>query len=369
MISNLMVYLDNEPQTEFARKWFEPLLLAGTTACAENIRTTLRFIHTPDGDIPIAVTDEQYANSWVCSPWGQYFGYAKEEILRHDNSKLSATVAAIISLVGNLAKQWQFNKAVIVNAWFLSTAPFPRLRRGIPTSILRFLQREYPDHAIIFRGLNYVESGPILDELKTLTIRMPSRQVWLYAANDNRSLKSRDYNKDVRLLDVGDLSIVKSCDLLVSDMPRILDLYNQLYISKYSSFNPQYTLSWVAHLWEQGLLDLTVLRDSEILAVEGSVILHGILTSPIIGYDLTVPKELGLYRRVACIPIIKCHRLDLPLNLSAGVGRFKRLRGGRSYMEYNAVCVAHLPIQRKQLWHALYVCAQLLFVHIRKHGL
>jgi len=364
-----MVYLDDEPQTEFAKQWFAPILLGGTTACAENIRTTMRFVHTPDGDIPIAVNGGQYDSSWVCSPWGQYFGYAKEEILRHDNSQLSKVVASIVSLAGALAGRWQFNKTILVNAWLLSTAPFPKVRSGTVTSILRLLQRECPEHAIIFRGLNYVESGSVLDELESLSIRMPSRQVWLYAPDDGLSLKSRDYQKDVRLLEDGDFEVVKSCDLHASDMPRILELYNQLYISKYSSFNPKYTLSWITHLWEHCLLDLTALRSSEILAVEGSVALNGSITSPIIGYDLAAPKELGLYRRAACIPIIKCHRLGLPLNLSAGVGRFKRLRGGHAHMEYNAVCLGHLPIQRKLPWQALHASAQLLFMHIRKLGL
>lgn len=364
-----MVELTDIPTTEFARKWFEPILRSGATACAANTDTTIRFINAPEADIPIAISAAGWENSWVCSPWAQYFGYAQEEIARSGQGKLGAATARAIGILGAAAKRSAFNKAIIVNAWLASTVPFPKTRSGTATAILRLLQKAYPEHAIIFRGLNTSESGDILDELAPLSLRLPSRQVWLYSPGDKATLRSRDYKKDVELLNDGELNIVPNSELQAADLPRIWELYTQLYISKYSAFNPQYTSDWLTHLWNSGLLDITALKASRIMALEGSVEFNGVLTSPIVGYDLSASKELGLYRRAACIPIIKCHKLGIPLNLSAGVGRFKMLRGGRHCMEYNAVCLSHLPGARRLPWLAIQAVSAPIFRHVRKHNL
>jgi hypothetical protein len=57
------------------------------------------------------------------------------------------------------------------------------------------------------------------------------------------------------------------------------------------------------------------------------------------------------------------------VHFSAGVGDFKRARGGVNAIEYNAVYDAHLPPARRRPWALL----QALMDHaavpiIRKHG-
>ena len=88
------------------------------------------------------------------------------------------------------------------------------------------------------------------------------------------------------------------------------------------------------------------------------------------GYDLAQPQSLGLYRRLAALPILEARRLSLPLNLSSGVGRYKALRGGEAVMEYLGVYDRHLPLKRRLPWHCIESLSnRLLAPYVQRHGL
>jgi hypothetical protein len=77
------------------------------------------------------------------------------------------------------------------------------------------------------------------------------------------------------------------------------------------------------------------------------------MVSPVVGYSLQSPLDLGLYRRLAAVPVLAAQEAHVPLNLSAGVGRFKATRGGQPLMEYIAVLDAHLPASRRAPWQLI----------------
>jgi hypothetical protein len=214
------------------------------------------------------------------------------------------------------------------------------------------MQLKWPSHALVFRSLNERESGPLIQALGLAGARLiPSRQVWWFEPGSKAVDRSRDLRKDMNLLRRGDVRLVRSSDLRMSDFPRIKELYDQLYLHKYSRWNPRYSEKWLSHLWEEGLLQYTGLQyGNQWAGVEACGEINGVMVSPIVGYDLRLPKSLALYRRLAALPVLDARERGIVLNLSAGVGKFKRLRGGEPLMEYVAVVDSHLPSERILPW-------------------
>lgn len=341
------------PASPLLRRWFGPLLEHGGGFCAANLKTEFAFLQTPTIELPLTINETEWENSWICSPWNHYVTYAKEEIARSTGRSLAASAEVVLTLLGKWLKKAHFNRVVMVNNWLLSTNPWPSWEAGDLPAVLDVLTRRWPDHAILFRSLNGKESAPLLAAFERAGGRLvPSRQIWWYEPESAAVEKSPDFRKDLTLLRRGDLTVVPAEDLRSDDFTVLLALYQSLYLEKYSSHNPQFTEVWLRHLHREKLARFTALRepDGQFVGIEATTVLHGILSSPIVGYDLSRPRSLGLYRRLAALPILEGRRRGLPLNLSAGVGRFKALRGGEPVMEYLGVYDRHLPLSRRLPW-------------------
>jgi hypothetical protein len=77
------------------------------------------------------------------------------------------------------------------------------------------------------------------------------------------------------------------------------------------------------------------------------------MTTPLIGYDLALPRKLGLYRMLTALVFQEARETGRILNLSAGAAQFKRHRGGEAQIEYSAVYIAHLPVFQRAVWASL----------------
>ena len=361
------------PDDEWMRRWFHPLLEHGTTFCAPNLVTTPVFLRAPNVELPLSVNDTEWENSWICSPLTHYVTYAKEEITRATGKGTAWVAGKILSGIGAWFQRTDFNRVVMVNNWLLSTNPWPKWEAKELPEVLEALIKRWPDRAIIFRSLNRKESAPLIDGLQGAGARLvPSRQVWWYEADSKAVSQSRDFRKDVAILKRDDLEVVPHETILPSDFDELTALYDQLYLEKYSRHNPQFTEAWFRHLHSENLARFTALRSASgrFVGIEGCSAMHGVLTSPIVGYDLTEPQSLGLYRRLAALPILEARRLGLPLNLSAGVGRYKALRGGEAVMEYLGVYDRHLPLKRRLPWQCIdWLSTRMLAPYVQRHGL
>jgi hypothetical protein len=365
--------ISSEPESETLRKWFRPILEQGSTFCAPNLKTEVAFLRTSTMELPLTINEAEWDNSWICSPWNHYVTYAKEEIARASGRATALVATAFLDGIGTWLKAAQFNKVVMVNNWLLSTNSWPHWdARDLP-AVLEALIRRWPDHAVVFRSLNAKESAPLIDAFKSAGGSLiPSRQIWWYEAGSPAVAKSPDFRKDLKLLHRGDLSIVPDEEMAPDDFPALLALYDALYLGKYSRHNPRFTGAWLSHLHAEKLARFTALRDSSgrFVGVEACAVLNGILTSPIVGYDLSLPQSLGLYRRLAALPILEGGRIGLPLNLSAGVGRYKALRGGEAVMEYLGLYDRHLPFSRRLPWKVVGgISRRILAPYVQRRGL
>ncbi|RFC44314.1 MAG: hypothetical protein DVB23_002347 [Verrucomicrobia bacterium] len=345
--------ISHEPVSPVLRGWFAPVLRHGSLWCAPNLDAQCAFLQAGEREVPLSVNWQEWENSWVCSPYTHYVSYAREEIARALPSAVGASVAHVWSGLGAWFRSAQLNQVVMVNNWLMSTNPWPTGDGAWLGAAVAAMQQRWPEHALIFRSLNERESAPLLEALRRHGAHLiPSRQIWWYDPHSERVRRSRDVRKDVNLLQRGDLRRVEHEELREEDFPRLTSLYERLYVHKYSRHNPRYSTDWLRHLWTENHLRFTALRDEsdQIVGVEACGLINGVMVSPIVGYDPGTPRSLGLYRRLAVLPILSAREKGVSLNLSAGVGRFKALRGGEPVMEFLGVIDSHLPVRRRLPW-------------------
>jgi hypothetical protein len=367
------IRITQQPVSTMAQAWFGPLLEHGSTFAADNLRTELSFLQVENLEFPLSCNDHDWDNSWVCSPWTHYISCGQEETERYAPGWAAKLLRPLWRSLGGWLQRAEFNRVVMVNNWLLSTVPWPAWSAVELPALLRTLTERWPNHAVVLRSLNAQESAPLLLALSAAgALIIPSRQVWWFPPESAVVAASRDFRKDVKLLQREDLQLVAHEELVPEDFGKLRQLYAQLYLEKYSTNNQRFTIEWLQHLHQTNLLHFTALRQpgGNFVGVEAYAQHHGILTSPVVGYDLSLPQTLGLYRRLAVIPLLASRRLGMPLNMSAGVGKFKAARGGIPTMEYMAVLAGHLPPKRQRPWQAIQqVSEHLLAPAVRRWNL
>jgi len=148
--------------------------------------------------------------------------------------------------------------------------------------------------------------------------------------------------------------VVDGKALTDGELDRCRELYNRLYLEKYSYYNPQFTEAFLRLARDEGVLHLRALRrDGRIDGVMGFFVRNGLMTQPLFGYDTELPMDEGLYRLLTLITLQEGQARNLLVHASGGVGKFKKLRGGKSVIEYNAVYDRHLPVHRRLPWSIL----------------
>ncbi len=118
--------------------------------------------------------------------------------------------------------------------------------------------------------------------------------------------------------------------------------------------NPQFTDAFFQQALDEGLLTLRGFQEEGRLdAVMGYFSRNGIMTQPLFGYDTSLPQERALYRLLSMQVVYEGLNNEMLVNASAGVGAFKKMRGGVPIPEYNAVYERHLPKRRRWRWALL----------------
>ncbi|WP_163568488.1 GNAT family N-acetyltransferase [Fodinicola feengrottensis] len=250
--------------------------------------------------------------------------------------------------MGLLCRFCSVNKVVLVNNWLLSTNLYPALSAGQVAAVTAFLRSHFPHHAIGFCSVNNtliqacVAAGCLL---------VPGRQIALARPCDHAGKLRRRWRRDLLLVDRRGYRIGEPGP---AEVPRLVELYNNLYLDKYSSNNPQFNEHFVRETLARGTITyITLTRDDRIDGVLGYFVRDGVMTTPIFGYDTALPQQTGLYRMLGGILYDLAAQKGWLLNDSSGAAEFKRLRGAVPELEYRAVHVRHLRWRQRFGWVTL----------------
>lgn len=345
----------NTDDGDYAFRYLLPIITHGAYSFIDNIKTEVRALVIDGIVVPITINDGQYENSYVCSPYTHYVSYAKAELNALKNRRLEATLSFVIDLLGVVLKGCRINRVVQVNNWLLSTNLYPEISTDQIEVISAFLKERFPGHAIVFRSVNTFSNETIQKALIEIGYRMVAgRQVYILPRDAFKTMKSKPkkiLGKDLKLLETSGYQWCDHQSINENDLPRILDLYNQLYLDKYSILNPQFNREFLKLAWREQALKLFVLKkNGHIDGVVGYFSRNAVMTTPFFGYDLSLPQKLGIYRMLSAKLILEADEQGLVLNQSSGAAEFKRCRGAVPYLEYNAVYIKHLPFLSKLGW-------------------
>ena len=343
---------------EYARAYLEPLILDSVPAYMSNVRTRMGALVIDDLVLPVTVNDEEYDNSYVCSPYTHYISYAREEMKLVTSSMIASLGGPLLSGAGALMKLSRVNRIVFVNNWLLSTNLYHPLTAEQVREITSFLTRRFPDHAVAFRSVSpIVCPGAWTGLERSGYVMVPSRYVYLFdpkQANEKGWRVRNTLKRDRDMLQKSGYRIIRHEELGEEHAERIAALYQALYLDKYSQLNPQLTPAFVRLALHRQILTLIGLeKEGRLDGILGYFQRNGMMTTPLFGYDTAIPKKLGLYRMLSSLLVSEAEQKGLLLHQSAGVGAFKADRGAEGTAEYTAVYIKHLPYRRQMIWRAL----------------
>jgi len=340
---------------QFLRRYITPFMVNGSSHFIENTDTDVCVLVVDGLALPYTVASRGEDESYVTAPQSHYIDCAKDEIAHLDSASLRLLSSVLVWPLRRLAKWGKLNKVVMVNNWLLSTNLYASLTRPHIKAITETLQERYPDHSVLFRSIDLGLRRDLFTHLKDLGAKMVmSRRVHILFDDDPTVWNKNNIKNDQRLQRRTTYSPLEHDELCEDDMGRIHDLYEKLYIDKYSHYNPKFTTEMITHLWRERLWCFRVhRRDGVIDAVAATFGFNGVRTAPLLGYDTEVSQKEGLYR-LAYLDMIESGRDNEEIvHCSAGVAAYKQARGARSFMEYNAVFNRHLPMRQRLPWLVL----------------
>lgn len=326
-------------------------------ALIKNVSTEFSIIETGNKlFFPITKNDAISNNSFVCSPFTAYTQYAKDEL----KSKVPFTIVQlpillIIKLLEQLLRLGQIDKNIHINNFLLSTNPYQDWEGSCLSEITEAILQKYPQHAIVFKSLNEYQHKTLIHNFENLGYqKITSRQVYIFNHSFENWIQHNNNKNDLRIIKKSQLQYV-SHEEMWTYLPEALTLYNQLYLEKYSSYNPQFTLQYFHQCHKKALIHFQGYKDAlgKLKAFSGVFVVGNTITSPLVGYDISAPRKEGLYIHAIHLIMLYKFKTGKILNLSSGAAKFKRLRGGIPTIEYSLVFIRHLGRRRKLVWNFL----------------
>ncbi|RWL83310.1 MAG: GNAT family N-acetyltransferase [Mesorhizobium sp.] len=317
-----------------------------------NLMTKVETFEIAGRVFPLTLNEaDETPNCYICCPTSAYIDYAIDETRNFAaHPLLRRALNALIRACAPLVRASGLDRQAQVNNWLYSTNPVPLLDRPMVASLRSSLTARFPHRAIVIRSLNDIADPATIAVLKAEGFRMlAARQIYIFADRSAAPAMTRDMKRDRARLRATPFQRVGNGDFSEADYARAEQLYDMLYLDKYTPLNPHYTARYIAEMHRRGIISLAGLRrpGGELVAVTGLFENGGTLTQPIVGYDTSLPVADGLYRIMMAVAQDHATARGLFFNMSAGAAGFKRRRGAVAAIEYNAVYAGHLPLRRR----------------------
>lgn len=340
---------------QYARRLLTPLIENGVSKYIDNIHTDMRVLIVDDLVLPVTVNDGEYENSYVCSPYSYYISYAKESIRFLDQSWILPGIEALLDTVGKILRRLNINKVVTVNNWLSSTTLYPSIEPTQLVKIIDFLKINFPEHAIIFRCVDPYTNPICFQTLQKFQFEyIATRPIFFIDPLQTTFYDSRLFKSDLKLLNNSGYEIIDNEQLKSEDSLRLLNLYQDIYINKYSNLNPMFNEEFLQLAINQKLFHFKALKkEGSIDAVAGYVERQGKMYCPFFGYDDSKPKEVALYRLLSTVLMREAYDRKLFFHQSSGASTFKKMRKAESCIEYSAIYCKHLKTRRRIPWYII----------------
>lgn len=312
-----------------------------------NLDAQMQALQIGTTHLPTTISDGP--NCYICDPTAAYIDYAIEET-RHFTTKplIQKLLLGLISTAKPLLRTAGLDRQVQPNNWLFSTNPVPDISKTDATQLRDDLTGAHPDRVVVIRSLNPIADANSMAALKSAGFTLlASRQIYIF--DPTTDSPTTDAKRDRKLLTGSPYTIAPAATFSADDFTRAAELYNMLYLDKYTTLNPQYTASFLAQAHQIELLDIIGLRgnDGQLDGLAGLFANGNTLTMPILGYDTSKPQKLGLYRMLNAIGHQQAIEHGMFYNMSAGAAEFKRNRGAAPTIEYSAIYVGHLKWRQR----------------------
>ena len=347
-----MINLMKENKTAF--KFVKNLNSLGLKNLITNVNTEVVVVQVGQYFVPATINQFEYDNSYVCSPYTAYISYARDELGLLESKFLQKSLSIGFFFMSRILKFAEINHTVSINNWLVSTNLIPDWEEDDVNTIKNVLIKDYPKHSLSIRSINEKHHANLMETLKQQGWYMiPARKVYLFDNEDQSWWRRNHTKKDQSLLrkvEVSKLPLdwVKPEELLESDFTEMATCFRQLFIEKHSQYNPQFTAEFFFQLHQSKTVEFHSFRHKntgKIVATIGLCTQQNTITTPIVGYDISQPKEMGLYRILMAVLLKLTYQRQQPMNLSSGAGSFKRARGGEPVLEYTAYYTQHLGVR------------------------
>ena len=338
-----------------AKEMLTPWIQQGVEAHVGNVNASVAALLVDDTVMPLTVAHRDSPGCYVASPYSQFVTYAIEHLSTVVPTSAVAPMSLGLKAFGKVLKWGQLNQTVYIDNWLVSTNLHPNLSISQLRDSIGALCKKYPGHAFAFRSVTPTLNPGLYEALKETGFQMiASRPIFYVDAREEKSFKSRMFKSDMKILEGTSYDIIHGGDFKREDIPRIRELYEALYLEKYSLGNPHLTDAFIHHVIDKDLWKFIAFKtEGRIDAVVGYYSRGDLMTSPLFGYDTQLPQELGLYRLISTALSLEAKKQGALLHQSSGAASYKKLRRAQAETEYIAVYTHHLPPLRRATWKLL----------------